>query len=67
MKKPSFCSAAVPWIIERVSADDAEAYVTVLESAMPPEVFSAAKGWIRDGVSEGVWTDLSTRLPQLAS
>ena len=32
---------------------------------MTPEVFSAAKGWIRDGVSAQRFGDLSTRLPQL--
>ena len=64
---PEKMPAVVPWIIERISADEAEAYVTVLESAMAPHVFAAAKGWIREGVSDGVWTDLSSRLPQLAS
>jgi len=62
---PERMPAVVPWIIERVSPEEAEAYVTVLEGAMPPEVFSNAKDWIREGVSVEVWSDLSTRLPQL--
>lgn len=57
----------VPWIIDRLSADDAEAYVSVLEHAMPPEAFTAAKGWIRDGVAPGMYSELTTRLPQLSS
>ncbi len=57
----------VPWIIDRVSADEAEAYVTVLEGAMPPEVFAAAKGWIRDGVSPAAWDELSSRMPHLVT
>jgi hypothetical protein len=64
---PERMSAVVPWIIERVSPDDGDAYLTVLEHATLPEVFPAAKGWIRDGVSAERWDDLSERRPQLTT
>jgi hypothetical protein len=62
---PEKMPKVVPWIIDRVPADDAESYVRVLEGAMPPEVFGAAKSWIREGVAPETWTELSSRLPQL--
>lgn len=64
---PEQMPAVVPWIIERISADDAESYVRVLQGAMPPEVFERARTWIRDGVSPSRWDELRTRVPDLAS
>lgn len=64
---PEKMSKVVPWIINRVPVDDAERYVTVLEGAMPPEVFTAARGWIRDGVEPDILAELAGRLPRLAS
>lgn len=64
---PEQMTAVVPWIINRIPTDDAEAYVRVLEHAMPPDVFGAARGWIREGVPAEIWDDLSARLPQLTA
>jgi len=57
---------AVPWVVERQSPEVAEAYVRSLMMAMPPPVFTAAKGWIQGGVPAERWNDLTTRIPELA-
>jgi hypothetical protein len=59
-------SWAVPWVVERQLPDAAEAYVRALMGAMPPPVFEAAKGWIREGCSEARVADLQSRIPELA-
>jgi hypothetical protein len=64
---PEKMAAVVPWIINRISHDDAEKYVTVLAGALPPEAFAAAKGWIRDGVEPDALAELIRRLPHLVS
>jgi hemerythrin-like domain-containing protein len=63
---PEDTAAAVPWIVARLDADTAAAYVGVLSHAMPPPVFDAAKGWIRNGVSDQQWAALVERAPALA-
>lgn len=55
----------VPWIITRLSAADAEAYVRGLMAGMPAPVFEAAKGWIEGGVSAQTWTTLRAQIPEL--
>ncbi len=62
---PEKMARVVPWIIDRIPIDDAAHYVTVLEGALPPEAFDAAKGWIRDSVAPDTWSELTSRLPQL--
>ena len=62
---PEDTAAAVPWIVTRLDADTAAAYVGVLSHAMPPPVFEAAKGWIRSGIRDEQWTALTERAPQL--
>jgi len=62
---PEDTAAAVPWIVARLDDDTAAAYVGVLSTAMPPPVFGAAKGWIRDGVSDERWASLTARAPVL--
>lgn len=57
--------AIVPWVVSRQSDDDAEAYVRGMMAGMPAPVFEAAKGWIRGGVPEARWTELSRRVPEL--
>jgi hemerythrin-like domain-containing protein len=57
----------VPWVVARQSDDDAEAYVRGMMAGMPAPVFEAAKGWIRGGIEEARWTELSRRVPELAS
>ncbi len=64
---PEDTAGAVPWIVSRLDADTAAAYVNVLSGAMPPPVFEMAKGWIRDGVSAEQWSALSERVPALAA
>lgn len=62
---PEDTATAVPWIIARLDADTAAAYVGVLSVAMPPPVFEAAKGWIRGGVSEAHFAAIADRAPAL--
>jgi hemerythrin-like domain-containing protein len=57
----------VPWVVARQSDDDAEAYVRGMMAGMPAPVFEAAKGWIKGGIEEARWTELSRRVPELAS
>jgi iron-sulfur cluster repair protein YtfE (RIC family) len=57
--------AAVPWIVDRQTLDDAEAYVRGLMGAMPPPVFAAARGWIEAGVASERWEQLKGRVPEL--
>jgi hemerythrin-like domain-containing protein len=64
---PEDTAAAVPWIVARLDADTAAAYVGALSNAMPPPVFEAAKGWIRDGVSDEQWSALVERAPALTA
>ncbi len=64
---PEDTAAAVPWIVARLDADTAAAYVGVLSNAMPPPVFEAAKGWIREGVSDEQWSAVVERAPALTA
>lgn len=64
---PEDTARAVPWIVARLDADTAAAYVNVLSVAMPPPVFEMAKGWIRDGISEEQWSALIERVPAVAA
>jgi hemerythrin-like domain-containing protein len=64
---PEDTAAAVPWIIARLDADNAAAYVTVLSNVMPPPVFDAARGWIQGGVSAEQWGALAERVPALTA
>lgn len=64
---PEDTAAAVPWIVARLDPDTAAAYVGVLAAAMPPPVFDAARGWIRDGISDEHWTAVAERAPALTA
>jgi hypothetical protein len=64
---PEETARSVPWIVARLDADTAAAYVGVLSAAMPPPVFEAAKGWIRDGISAEQWSALTERAPALTA
>jgi hypothetical protein len=46
---PAEMAKVVPWLVNHLDDDMANAYVGVLSQAMPPPVFEMAKGWIRSG------------------
>ena len=62
---PEDMQVAVPWIVSRLRTETAVAYVRVLEGAMPPPVFAAAKGWLRNGLSAERWGALGAEIPSL--
>jgi hemerythrin-like domain-containing protein len=57
----------VPWMTTCQSPMAAIAYVSALSVSMPPPVFAAARGWIRNGVSAERWDHLVTHVPALRS
>lgn len=63
---PEETAHAIPWIIARLDADTAAAYVAVLAHALPPEKFAVARGWIQGGISAEQWEALVEREPTLA-
>lgn len=63
---PEDTAVAIPWIVARLDADTAAAYVNVLANVMPPPAFGAAKGWIQGGISAEQWSALVDRAPVLA-
>lgn len=62
---PADMQRALPWIVDRLGDDTAVAYVTMLGEAMPPPVFEAAKGWIRERCARGRVAMLEESLPTL--
>lgn len=62
---PEKMARAVPWIVSRVSIDEAEAYVRGLAAAMPAPVFEKARGWIADGVGADRVAELRSRVAEL--
>jgi hemerythrin-like domain-containing protein len=64
---PASMPRIVPWIFNRVSADEAEGYARALHKAMPPEVFAKARTWIADGVEAERLADLTKRFPEVAA
>lgn len=63
---PEQTASGVPWIVARLDADTAAIYVDSLSRAMPPSVFEAARGWIRNGISDDQWAALAERAPVVA-
>ncbi len=64
--RPEELSKTLPWTITWLDADDREKYVRIMQAGMPPQAFVALKGWLKNGTPPEVWSDLSTRVPELA-
>lgn len=61
--KPEQLIQVVPWIINNL--DDAnwqEGYVQLIKIAFPEPVFEMVKGWIKEGISDEVWSGIATVL-----
>jgi hypothetical protein len=59
---PAEMARAMPWLISMLDAEDRVAYVGMIQKVMPPERFSVACGWIRDGVAADVWGGIAARI-----
>lgn len=64
---PQNLQTALPWIVNWLDPADRESYLRKMMATMPPPVFANAKGWIKAGIPADAWTDLTTRVPELAS
>lgn len=63
---PELLAQAIPWLVTHIDADDRVAYVGMMQRVMPPERFTMASGWIKNGVAPDVWSGLTARVPTLA-
>jgi len=62
---PASMPELISWITEVISAEDAVAYVQLLQRVQPPEVFATTTGWIQSGVSPDRWQHLGSEIPGL--
>jgi iron-sulfur cluster repair protein YtfE (RIC family) len=56
----------MPWKMRALDPDERVAYLTPMLRDVPPQMHPVVGQWIRSGVSDEDWSDLSRRLPQLA-
>jgi hypothetical protein len=55
-----------PWIVKAQTPEDRVTFIfDDLMSLMPPDVFGAVTGWIREGIPTDDWQDIVRRAPQL--
>src|SRR5437660_11013565 len=55
-----------PWMMRALDPDERVAYLTPMLMNLPPQMHPVIGQWIRAGVADEAWSDLSRRLPQLA-
>jgi len=56
-----------PWVAAALTPEHREARLRNMQAALPPAALVATLRQIREGVTAEVWTDISRRLPELAS
>jgi hemerythrin-like domain-containing protein len=55
-----------PWIVSAQTPEDRVTFIVDdLMKLMPPDVFTAVKGWIQAGIPAAEWADILRRAPQL--
>jgi hypothetical protein len=64
---PDLVPRILPWMIGAISPEHREAAVRDWQATLPPEVVTMLVGFLRMGLAPDVWSDLQSRVPELAN
>jgi hypothetical protein len=60
---PEVMARTMPWMVGHLDADDRVGYVGMIQKVQPPDRFTAACGWIKDGIGADAWSAIAARIP----
>jgi hemerythrin-like domain-containing protein len=63
---PDLMPEVAPWLVRWLEPEDQEAFLRMMMSQMPPQLFAAAKVWVANGVPKEMWQEIVRRIPEAA-